>query len=82
MVAAAFAPGSVEPSPALAAYVSDLVAQIETTPSLLRLTYYRAGETPREANARLDALEALVRDRWKGQGRYRLTVERVVRRAQ
>ncbi len=82
LMAPAFVQGRVDPTPALGAYVDQLIAQIRTTPSVVRLTYYRAGEDQRTANARLDALEALIRDRWDGQGRYRLTIERIVRRTQ
>ncbi|MEM1149129.1 MAG: Ig-like domain-containing protein [Pseudomonadota bacterium] len=82
LMAAAFEPGGTTPTPALSGYVDQIVAQIDDLPSVLRLTYYRAGEDRRAANARLDALEALIRDRWRRQGSYRLTIERIVRRTQ
>ncbi|MEL6641169.1 MAG: hypothetical protein AAFP98_07630, partial [Pseudomonadota bacterium] len=82
LMASAFSQGGTTPSQALAQYTERLMAQIQSTPTVVRLTYYRASENQRTANARLDALEDLIRDRWDGQGRYRLTIERVVRRTQ
>ncbi|MDO6590181.1 MULTISPECIES: DUF7507 domain-containing protein [Rhodobacterales] len=82
LMAPAFAQGGAAPSQALAQYTDRLIDRIQSTPSVVRLTYYRAAESQRTANARLDALEDLIRDRWNGQGRYRLTIERIVRRTQ
>jgi uncharacterized repeat protein (TIGR01451 family) len=82
LMAPAFEQGGTAPTPALSGYVDQLLTQLRSTPSVVRLTYYRAGEDQRAANARLDALEALIRDRWNGQGRYRLTVERIIKRTQ
>lgn len=82
LMAPAFEQGGTAPSAALAQYAQQLIGQISATPSVVRLTYYRAGEDQRTANARLDALEALIRNRWDGQGRYRLTIERIIRRTQ
>lgn len=71
-----------KPNAALASFVDQLVAQISEDPTVLRLNYYRQSEELRTANARLDALEKLIRARWKDGRRYKLTIERVVHRVQ
>ena len=70
------------PNAALTAYVTDLVKQIEKTPSIIRLTYYRQGEDQETASDRLAALEKVIRKAWKGQRRYKLTIERLIYRVQ
>jgi uncharacterized repeat protein (TIGR01451 family) len=82
LLASAFAQSGDMPTKSLTDYVAQLVAQIRSVPSVVRLTYYRAGEDDGVANARLDELEALIRRLWDAQGRYRLTIERIVRRVQ
>lgn len=78
----AFMPGSADVTPALRQGVDQLVAALRENPSVLRLTYYRAAEDNRLARERLDALESLIRDRWRGTGNGRLPIERTINRLQ
>ncbi|MBT0958703.1 DUF11 domain-containing protein [Alphaproteobacteria bacterium KMM 3653] len=82
LMAGAFVPGSATPTSALASGVDQLVGALKDEPSVLRLSYIRGEETPAEARARLDAVEKLVRERWKTVGRYKLNIERTVKRVQ
>ncbi len=82
LMGAAFNGSSADPSAALIAGVEQLVRQLKDTPSVLRLSYYRGAEDQSLARARLDAVEALVRDRWQANGRYRLLIERTIQRMQ
>ena len=77
---AAFVSGTAQPSPAVANGVDAMVGQIANTPSVLRLTYYTNGESNETARARLRAVEALIRDRWRGP--YRLRIETTIARVQ
>ena len=77
-MAAAF--NGIEPIGALEEYVDQLLPDLAAAPSILRLTYYRNSEDQSAANARLDALEDLIRDKWDHG--YRLTIERIIRRTQ
>ncbi|MEL6570057.1 MAG: Ig-like domain-containing protein [Pseudomonadota bacterium] len=80
LTAAAF--DGANPNAALAAWLPTLIAEMEKQPSILRLTYYRGGETARAANARLDALETEIRALWSSRARDRLIVERLMHRVQ
>ncbi|EPX79422.1 beta strand repeat-containing protein [Litoreibacter arenae] len=80
LTARAFTP-SGQPSPALINGIDQLIAQIQVTPSVLRLSYIVRGEEPKVARARLKLVEKLIRDRWRGGGRYQLNVERTIKRA-
>lgn len=83
LTANAFASGSVVPSMALEQAVDGLLKRIATEPSSLRLSYVmRRGEQVEGARARLRAVEDLIRKKWRGQGRYKLTIERTVKRLQ
>ncbi|WP_073141131.1 DUF7507 domain-containing protein [Litoreibacter ascidiaceicola] len=82
LTAAAFLGNSSEPSAALERGVDGLIGQIKSTPSVLRLSYILKGEDRKLANARLKAVESLVRERWKGSGRYKLNIERSIKRVQ
>jgi uncharacterized repeat protein (TIGR01451 family) len=62
--------------------VEHLISRIQTTPSVLRISYILRGEDRKVANARLKAVEQLVRDRWRGAGKYKLNVERSIKRVQ
>ncbi|SFJ73107.1 DUF7507 domain-containing protein, partial [Jannaschia pohangensis] len=66
LTAEAFA-GSA-PSAALRDGLTGLRAQLAGAPVLLRLTYVRRGDSTETARARLDAVEALARDIWRGGG--------------
>ena len=75
----AFLPGAVAATPALDAGLDTLVRQIATTPSVLHLTYQlQAGEALPLARARLSALEKTLRQKWRGTGRYKLLIERMI----
>ena len=79
----AFAKGRVAPSAALEQAVDGLLKRISKTPSSLRLSYVMdPGEQVEGARARLRAVEDMIRKKWRGQGRYKLTIERTVKRLQ
>lgn len=67
-------------SPALIKGVARLVTKIEVTPSVLRLSYILRGEEPKVARARLGLVEKLIRQKWRGGGRYKLNIERTIKR--
>lgn len=79
LMAAAFQSGGTAPSAALAAGVDQLVAQLRDAPAVLNLNYYRNGESRETARARLDAAEALIRDRWPNNA---LRIVRAIRQVQ
>jgi hypothetical protein len=66
----------------LQAYLPVIVRELSKEASILRLTYYRGGEDPGLVNARLDRLEAAVRQLWAQGNRPRLTIERTLHRVQ
>ncbi len=78
LMAAAFGAGAA-PSAALANGVDQLAAQLGDSPVVLNLNYYVNGESRDIARARLDAAEALIRDRWRGSG---LRIVRAIRAVQ
>ena len=83
LTATAFAKGRVAPSAALEQAVDGLLKRISKTPSSLRLSYVMdPGEQVEGARARLRAVEDMIRKKWRGQGRYKLTIERTVKRLQ
>ncbi|MFS4439131.1 CshA/CshB family fibrillar adhesin-related protein [Paracoccaceae bacterium GXU_MW_L88] len=79
---AAFAPGTAQPTQALANGIAQMVASIRSTPTVLRLSYYQRGEDPALVRARLDTVEKLIRKHWSSQGRYKLVIERTSKRVQ
>ncbi len=78
----AFASGSAQMTPALKVGVDQLIEALQKDPSVLRLTYYRAGESQHLAQQRLDNLERLIRDKWRRFGTGRLPIERTINRLQ
>ena len=82
LTGAAFAGATAEPTSGLLAGIDQLVAQLVDIPSVLRLTYYMNGEGRDIARARLDGVEALIREKWEAAGRYRLLIERTIRQVQ
>ncbi len=82
LTAAAFVGGTTDPTGGLLAGIEQLVTQLAEIPSVLRLTYYMNGEGRDVARARLDVVEALIRDQWEAAGRYRLLIERSIRQVQ
>jgi hypothetical protein len=69
-----------QPSSALKKGITGLVAQLESEPSVLRLTYKLSGENDATARKRLDRVEALIRSAWQDQGDS-LRIERKLQRA-
>ena len=82
LAATAFEPGSARPKAALRKGIAGLVGQVEDTPSVIRLSYLQRAEDRKTVRARLDAVEALLRDAWAERGRYKLTIERTIKRVQ
>ncbi|SFL45773.1 conserved repeat domain-containing protein [Loktanella salsilacus] len=82
LTAEAFVSGTATPIPALPAGVDSLIAQIRDVPSVLRLSYYLQGEDRALARARMDAVEEIIRVRWRQTGRYRLLIERTIQALQ
>ena len=56
-----------------------VLQQVAQEPSVLRISYFSAGEDRRDINQRLDKLESLINARWRNIGDYRLIVERDVK---
>ena len=69
-----------QPSSALKKGIAGLVAQLQSEPSVLRLTYRLSGESDATARKRLDRVEALVRGTWQGKGDG-LRIERRLQRS-
>ncbi|WP_299030919.1 hypothetical protein [uncultured Sulfitobacter sp.] len=79
LTAAAFVSGGTAPKLTLSGAVDGLIGQIATTPSVLHLTYVLGnGEAPDLGRARLRGMEKLIRQRWRGKGRYKLVIEKTV----
>lgn len=56
--------------------IDQLVAALDGDPATLRITYFLSGEDRGTANARIDAVANLVRQRWARKlGRYKLPIE-------
>ena len=82
LTASAFDPATNDPVDALVAGVETIVNQLRSEPSVLRLSYFMKGEGEPVARARLDALEDLISDSWRGRGRYQLLIERTIKNVQ
>ena len=82
LMANAFQNANNTPTAALAAGVDQLVQSLSGVPSVLRLTYYMNDEGRMVARARLDAVERMLRDKWRTTGRYRLLIERAIKQIQ
>ncbi len=83
LTASAFVANKAQPKPALGGAIDGLLAQIRSKPSTLRLSYLlKPGESRELATARMRALEKMIRARWRGKGRYRLLIEKTVKRVQ
>ena len=68
-----------EPVEALEEGIDAILSQIAQTPSVLRISYFAAGEDDDLIDDRLDALEEYIEDRWDRFGEYRLIIERDVK---
>jgi len=71
-----------QPSDALQQGVRQLAAQLSGAPSVLKLRYYTNGESRDLARARLEAVEALLREAWPRGGSYKLVIERTIAEVQ
>ena len=70
-----------QPKAGLTSAVDGLLDRIKTTPSALRLSYLlKPGEDIALARNRLREMERLIQSRWKGRGRYKLIVEKTIKR--
>ena len=79
---AAFEPGTARMSQALADGIAQLVEAVRNTPGMIRLSYYHQGEDQRLIDARLDAVEQLLKELWQDRGRYKLNIERTSKQIQ
>jgi hypothetical protein len=83
LTGSAFVNGSALPRAAFDKAIIGLVDQIKTSPTMLRLSYHAdKGENRALATARLKAAEDVIRKAWRGVGRYKLEIDRSVKRVQ
>jgi len=61
--------------------VRNMVKKMDATPSVIRLTYvYSDGASEKVARARIKAVERVIRKEWSRVGKYKLNIERTVKR--
>ncbi|WP_205661353.1 hypothetical protein, partial [Paramylibacter kogurei] len=73
--------GGMTPKPKFKLAVRNLVQKMQSKPSVLRLTYvYNDGAGKALARKRLAAVEKMIRAEWRKQGRYKLNIERTIKR--
>ncbi|MEM7243087.1 MAG: SdrD B-like domain-containing protein [Pseudomonadota bacterium] len=78
----AFVNGHTEPSDAFKRAIDNLLRSVEAKPSVLRLTYVFNDNAERDAaRARVNAVEKYIRHEWRNIGRYKLNIERTIKRA-
>ena len=82
LTAAAFDPNGVALTLGLDRGLDQLVAQLASTPSVIRLSYILNGEDHDTARARLDQLETRLREKWRQSGKTKLVIERTLKRIQ
>ncbi|AUH33027.1 DUF7507 domain-containing protein [Paracoccus tegillarcae] len=82
LMAAAFGSGSAAMTRPLYDGLSQLVEQIREKPGIVRLSYYTKGEERGLVDARIDAVESRINELWQKRGRYKLIIERTVKRIQ
>jgi len=71
----------VAPTSALEQGLQSLLRSMEDPVSILRISYYQSeSESSTNVRKRLDAVERKVRRYWNDRGRYKLTIERTIRR--
>jgi uncharacterized repeat protein (TIGR01451 family) len=70
----------LQPREELVEGLKQLVAQIATKPSVLRLNYVLAGEKENLAKRRLKEVERLIRKLWRDTGKYELRIEPMLQR--
>jgi len=79
LTAKAFVRGTTEARPELDKAIRGLLKRISDEPSTLHLTYVaRSKEEIETGRLRLRELEKLIKKRWRGQGNYRLLIEKTV----
>lgn len=71
-----------EPIDRLDQGIVQLLKQVAQTPAVIRISYFRDGESKQTALNRISELEDLIDRRWEDIGRYRLIVETQVLRLQ
>ncbi|HKK29391.1 MAG TPA: hypothetical protein VKA18_03230, partial [Alphaproteobacteria bacterium] len=82
LMAAAFVDQSDEPTVALNTGLLALMDQLGDEPAVLRLSYFTSGEDTALARRRMDIVEDMIRQFWRGSGRTRLMIERTIRTVQ
>jgi hypothetical protein len=82
LAAAAFVGMTEQPKDALIKAIGQLVDRLNEKPSVLRLSYLADAEPKKLIQARMDAVEQALRDAWSAKGRYKLNIERTVKRVQ
>ena len=81
VTAQAFTGTTTTPGAGLTRAVDSLIERVGNNDPLLRLTYaLSATETPALARARLQAIEDLIRARWRGQGAGRPAIKKQLQR--
>ena len=81
LTATAFESGT-PPNAALGTALDGLIDQIATVPYVVRLSYLHDGSAPDLARARVKLVEKMIRERWRGKGRYKLIIERTVKQVE
>ena len=81
LTATAFESGTT-PKAALGTALDGLIDQIATVPYVVRLSYLHDGSAPDLARARVKLVEKMIRERWRGKGRYKLIIERTVKQVE
>ena len=79
---AAFVAGDANVPDMMQDSIDQVLRQIADTPTIIRVSYYRGGEAPELARARLDAVEEAVQDAWSDIGAYRLLIEKTLNQLQ
>lgn len=67
-----------QPSDHLVAGLRSLVGSIRDVPTVVRVSYAMNDESRSAANARMRAVERVMRDLWASNGRYKLIIEKIL----
>lgn len=78
----AFEAGSNKPSDALIRGIRTMIEQQQDTPSTLRISYFLRNDSDELAHARMDRIEAVLRDLWPRSGDYKLNIEKTFMRTE
>jgi len=80
--AKAFEAGS-QPKAQFKQAIQNLVKTMQETPSVVRLTYvFNDGATDQQARDRMRAVERILKSEWRKYGKYKLNIERTLKRRQ